>query len=68
VAGFNAGKDLDEWRDRCDGAPDNPALASETVEKAEARAAAGWTWPVSGDETARYRARGIPYFGRRRNR
>lgn len=65
---MTAGDELDEWRDRCDAAADNPALVSETVQKAEARAADGWTWPVSGDETARYRARGIPYFGRRRNR
>jgi hypothetical protein len=61
--------DLDGWRDRCDAAADNPALASETVERAERRAAEdGWTWPVSGDATARARAVGIPYFGRRRNR
>lgn len=36
---------------RAEARPDNPALASETVAKAEQRAAQGWPWPVSGDAT-----------------
>lgn len=34
----------------------NPALASESVAKAEERERQGWPWPVSGDATTIARA------------
>lgn len=42
---------------RLEGRASNPALANETVRKAEQRAREGWPWPVSGDDTKR----GAPY-------
>lgn len=53
---------------RAEARADNPALATESVEKAEARARQGWPWPVSGDATAILQPGKIPWGVKRRGR
>jgi hypothetical protein len=47
---------------------DNPALATESVEKAEERNRQGWPWPVSGDATTILQPGKIPWGVKRRGR
>jgi hypothetical protein len=53
---------------RAEAAADNPALATETVTKAEERCGQGWPWPVSGDATAILQPGKIPWGVRRKGR
>jgi hypothetical protein len=53
---------------RAEAKADNPALATETVAKAEQRAEQGWPWPVSGDATAILQPGKIPWGVKRRGR
>jgi hypothetical protein len=57
-----------EAEDRAERKADNPALASESVAKAEHRAKQGWPWPVSGDATAILQPGKIPWGVKRRGR
>jgi hypothetical protein len=57
-----------EAEDRAAGKADNPALATESVAKAEQRANQGWPWPVSGDATAILQPGKIPWGVKRRGR
>lgn len=49
---------------RAEAKADNPALVTETVATAEARARQGWPWPVSGDATTILKPQDTPW-GRR---
>lgn len=53
---------------RAEAQANNPALVTETVAKAEQRAAQGWPWPVSGDATATLRPDLTPWGTRHRRK
>jgi len=57
-----------EAEERAAAKADNPALATESVAKAEHRAEQGWPWPVSGDATTILEPWKIPWGVKRRGR
>ena len=57
-----------EAEDRAAAKADNPALATESVAKAESRNAQGWPWPVSGDATTILQPGKTPWGIKRKGR
>jgi len=57
-----------EAEDRAAAKADNPALATESVAKAETRANQGWPWPVSGDATTILQPGKTPWGVKRKGR